>query len=87
VAGWDVRTHREVYGERDEQVPRYHRTEIAAIRRFRVQAFALSSGNLRVEEQAERLLRHGDRIAAVCSEPGPFVYAIHAERMVRVFPV
>lgn len=64
AAEWDVHTHREIYGERDEEIPdvewlercgregwivltmdrriRYRRTEIAAIRRFRVKAFALS---------------------------------------------
>lgn len=65
---------------------RYHRAEIAAIRRHKVKAFALTSGNLTAANQAERFIRNADRIDAACEEPGPFVYAVHARRIVRIFP-
>ena len=66
-AGWLVRTHLEVFGDRDQEITdvewlelcgreawivltmdrriRYHRAEVAAIRRHRVRAFVLTSGN------------------------------------------
>lgn len=65
---------------------RYNHAEIAAIRRFGVRAFALTSGNLTAAEQARRFVRNGDRITAACLVAGPFVYVVHAARIVRVFP-
>ena len=53
-AGWTLRTHHEIYGERDEQAARFDRSR--------------------------------QRIEEACADPGPFVYAVHADRIVRVFP-
>jgi hypothetical protein len=108
AAGWRLRTHREVYGERDQNVPdvewlelcgrealpvltadrriRYRPPEIAAIRRQRVKAFVLVGGSLRAAEQAERFVRNRERIHDACSDDGPFVYAVHAAQLVRIFP-
>jgi hypothetical protein len=77
-AGWTVRTHIEVFGDRDQVVKdvewlelcgqqgwivltmdrriRYHRDEVAAIRRHAVRAFVLASGNLVARDQARRLV-------------------------------
>jgi len=107
-AGWSVRTHLEVFGDRDERVPdvewlelcgredwvvltmdrriRYHRAEISAIRRHRVRAFALSSGNLSAPQQAQRFLDHEARIMAECEVSGPFVFAVQQRRLERIFP-
>ncbi len=107
-AGWIIRTHVEVYGDRDQSVQdvewlelcgredwpvltmdrriRYRPTEIAAVRRHRVKAFALTSGNLTAAEQAERFVRNGLRIEIACAEPGPFLYAVHATQIVGIFP-
>jgi len=65
---------------------RYRPREIAAIRRYRVKAFVLTSGNLRAAEQARRFLDQEQRIEAACSDSGPFVYAVRADRIVRLFP-
>ncbi len=107
-AGWNVRTHHEVYGERDQEIEdlewlercgrqgwpaltmdqriRYRPAEIAAVRRYGVKLFALTSGNLTAADQAQRFLRNEARIEAACEQPGPFVYAVHAEWIVRIFP-
>jgi len=107
-AGWQVRTHIEVYGSRDTEVAdvewlelcgregwialtmdqriRYRPSEVAAIRRHRVRAFALASGNLRGVDQAAWLLANDARMRAACIDRGPFVYAVHRDRIVRVFP-
>ncbi len=106
--GWLVRTHLEVFGERDQEVTdvewlelcgregwvvltmdrriRYHRAEIAAIRRHRVQSFVLTTGNLTAGQQAQRFVHNAARIAAACEVSGPFVYAVHPKRIVRIYP-
>lgn len=107
-AGWLVRTHIEVFGDRDEEVDdaewlelcgtngwvvltmdrriRYRRAEIAAVRRHRVRAFALASGNLQASGQAARFLSNEAAIVGACAEPGPFIYAVYADGIERVFP-
>ncbi len=107
-AGWLLRTHFEVFGERDEEVDdvewlemcgaealpvlskdrrlRYRPEEIAAIRRHRVRAFVLTRGGLRAADQVSRLEDNRMAIEAACGAPGPFVYAVHMDRIVRVFP-
>jgi hypothetical protein len=51
-----------------------------------VKAFALTSGNLTAAEQAERFVRNARSIEMACEEPGPLLYAVHADRIVRVVP-
>jgi hypothetical protein len=65
---------------------RYRRAEIAAIRRYAVKAFVLSSGNLRATEQANRFEDNRSAIEAACVDDGPFVYAIRADGILRIFP-
>jgi hypothetical protein len=65
---------------------RYRPVEIAAIREYAVKAFALTSGNLTVTQQAERFIVNEVAIRAACTADGPFLYAVHVDRIVRVFP-
>lgn len=65
---------------------RYRREEIAAIRRYGVKAFVLARGSLRAAEQVDRFDRHREAIVVACGDSGPFIYAVHAERIVRIFP-
>jgi len=65
---------------------RYRPNEVSAIRRHRVKAFALASGNLRARDQASRFLVNGDRVRAACTDLGPFVYAVYANGIERIFP-
>ena len=107
-AGWSVRTHIEVFGDRDQEVHdvewlelcgreawtvltmdrriRYHREEIAAIRRHGVKAFVLASGNLAAPDQARRFIDNQAAIVAACGEAGPFVYAVRSDGIARIFP-
>ena len=107
-SGWRVRTHHEVYRERDEDVSdaewleycggqrlpvltkdrriRYRPAEIAAIERHAVQVFVLTGGSLQADEQAARFDHRRARIDLECEQPGPFVFAVQANRIVRVFP-
>jgi PIN like domain len=108
AAGWQHRTHFEVFGHRDQAVTdvewlercgseswivltkdrriRYRPAEIAAVRRFAVKAFVLTVGNLTAAEQARRFNENRSRIEQACREDGPFLYAVHARRIQRLFP-
>jgi hypothetical protein len=108
-AGWRLRTHVEVFPDRDECVAdvewleycgheklvvlakdrrlRYRPAEIAVIKEFRLKAFVLSSGNLKAAEQIRRFLDNARRIEAACAGAGPFIYSVHARRIVRLFPI
>ena len=65
---------------------RYRPAEIAAIRRYRVKAFVLTSGELTALEQAERFIANAKAIEEASVAPGPLVYAVQAKRIVRVYP-
>jgi len=65
---------------------RYRPAEHAALREHGVRAFVLSSGNLTATDQARRLDTNRGRIEIACTEPGPFLYAVHAGQIVKVFP-
>ncbi len=65
---------------------RYRPAEIETVRRFGVRAFVLTSGNLVAAEQAARFERNRVRIEQVCAAEGPAVFAVHATRIVRMFP-
>jgi hypothetical protein len=65
---------------------RYRPAEIEAIRHFEVCAFVLTAGSLRGVEQAARFDRSRERIERACGEPGPFVYAVQSDRIVKIYP-
>ncbi len=65
---------------------RYRPEEVAAIQRHQVKAFVLTRGSLRAAEQAGRFETNRKQIVAACIDAGPFVYAVHVDRIVRVFP-
>ncbi len=60
---------------------RYNAAEKAAIKRHRVRCFCLTRQDLEAPEMAARFLRNLNRIAVVCQKPGPFLYAVHANRI------
>jgi hypothetical protein len=49
-----------------------------------VRAFCLAGGNLPAADMAARFLVNLDAITAACQDPGPFIYAVHATRIVRL---
>jgi hypothetical protein len=60
--------------------------EIDAIRRHRVRAFVLTSGQLTSSQLADRFCINAARIDAAAEEAGPLVFAVHARRIERLFP-
>ncbi len=68
---------------KDDRI-RYRPAERAAVVSHRVQAFCLTSGNLRASAMAERFLAVADGIARACADPGPFIYTVSATGLRRV---
>jgi len=60
---------------KDERI-RYRPAETQAVLAHHVQAFCLTSGNLRAPEMATQILSAIDHIAAACQPPGPFLYTL-----------
>lgn len=63
---------------------RYNRVERETVREHRVRCFCLSNRSLTGEEMAEWFLVNIDRIARSCREAGPFIYAVHKNRIDRL---
>lgn len=51
------------------------------VRAYHVRSFCLSNRNLTGEEMADRFIVNLERITRACSEPGPFIYAVHKNRI------
>jgi hypothetical protein len=65
---------------------RYRVAEIGVLAATRVKAFVLSGGNLSAREQAGRFVRNINHIRAACRDEGPFVYAVRARGIERLWP-
>jgi len=63
---------------------RYNRAEREAVKTHSVRCFCLSSQSLDGEEMAARFLRNLPRITSACRRPGPFIYAVHKNRIERL---
>lgn len=63
---------------------RYNTAEREAVERFSVRCFCLSNQSLNGQAMAERFLAHLDAIAEASREPGPFIYAVHQQRIERL---
>lgn len=63
---------------------RYNQAEREAVEAHRVRYFCLSSQNLAGDEMAARFLHNLSRITAACRTPGPFIYAVHRDRIERL---
>ena len=65
---------------KDKRV-RYNTAEQLVIARFGVRYFYLSRRDLTAEEMSHRFLTNLQRITAACQNPGPMIYAVHANRI------
>jgi hypothetical protein len=65
---------------------RHDREQQAMMVEHGVKAFVLTSGNLSAADQAARLLANIERIAEAAALDGPFIYAVHARRIERLWP-
>lgn len=58
--------------------------EQEAIRHHGARCFCLANANLRSQEMAQRYLNNLAAIARASAGPGPFLYAVHANRIERL---
>lgn len=64
---------------------RYNPAERSAVLRHSVQCFCLTSQSLSSDEMARRFLDNLDAIAQACADDaGPFIYAVHSNRIERL---
>lgn len=68
---------------KDERI-RYRPAEQAVVASHGVQAFFLTSGNLRAAAMADQYLSAMDEIALACREAWPFLYAVSGSGIRRV---
>lgn len=68
---------------KDERV-RYRPAERLALIEHNVQAFCLTSGNLRAQQMAEEFLLVLDDIATACAAHSPCLYAVSKGRLRRI---
>ena len=76
IEGWAVLM-------KDERI-RYTPAERAAVQEHQVRCFCLTSGNLTGDQMAQRFLDNLDAITAACAADGLFIYAVHANRIVKL---
>lgn len=65
---------------------RRNRAERDAVARTGARMFCIPSANLTAAEMAERLIHNQHRIIQHARKPGPYIYAVHSDRLERVFP-
>ncbi len=58
--------------------------EREAVQHFGVRYFCITRQDLTAAQMADRYLDHLGTIADACSEPGPFIYAVHERRVERL---
>jgi hypothetical protein len=63
---------------------RYNRAEREAVRTYGVRASCLSSQSLTAEEMSARFLGNLARITLACQDAGPFIYAVHKNRIEKL---
>jgi hypothetical protein len=77
-------TNRWVVFMKDERI-RYNPAERQAVADHSVRCFCLTSGNLTGDEMGNRFLDNLDSITVACeTDAGPFIYAVHATRIVQL---
>lgn len=68
---------------KDERIRR-RPAERLAIEANSARCFCITNMNLASAAMAQRYLDNLDGIASVCARPGPFMYAVHANRIERL---
>jgi hypothetical protein len=63
---------------------RYNPAEREAVTAHAVRCFCLSSQNLSAQEMVRRFLDNLGSITTACAEAGPFIYAVHSNRIARL---
>ena len=68
---------------KDERIRR-RPAERLAVQAHQARCFCITNMSLPARDMAGRYLTNLDAIAHACEEPGPFMYAVHANRIERL---
>ena len=68
---------------KDEAIRR-NQLERRAVKAFQVRCFCLTRQDLSAREMARRFVENLPAMVRACSQPGPFIYAVHASRIERL---
>ena len=63
---------------------RYNRAEREAVKRHAVRCFCLTRQDLSGPDMAARFIANLPAITRVCADPGPFIYAVHKDRVEKL---
>ncbi len=63
---------------------RYNRAEREAVKRHGVRCFCLNRQDLTGPEMAARFIANLGAMTRACVDPGPFIYAVHQDRIERL---
>lgn len=63
---------------------RYNRAEREAVKRHGVRCFCLTRQDLTGPDMAARFIANLEAITRACADPGPFIYAVHKDRIERL---
>ena len=79
AADWDLVTLA-------EQRIRYRRAEIDAVAQHEAQCFVITRGDLTSAMMADRFQASKRAIYEAVNESGPFIYAVHSDRLELLYP-
>lgn len=65
---------------------RYRSAEIAAVIEHKARCFVITRGDLTSAQYAERFITNRDAILRTAATPGPFIFAVHADRLEPLYP-
>ena len=65
---------------------RYRRAEIDAVVEHRARCYVITRGDLTSAQYAERFINNRQGILRTASGPGPFMYAVHLDRLEPLYP-
>jgi hypothetical protein len=65
---------------------RTRKAEIGAVIRHQARCFVITRGDLQSAEMANRLLANKNGILAATTTPGPFIYSVQSDRLLRLHP-
>ncbi|GGL46365.1 PIN-like domain-containing protein [Planomonospora parontospora] len=65
---------------------RYRQAEIEAVIEHHARCFVVTRGDLTSTAYADRFIANQDAIFSVSGTPGPFIYAVHTDRLERLYP-
>ncbi len=81
----DAATHGWPILMKDKRI-RYRRAEIDAVVRHRAQCFVITRGDLTSTEMADRFQASERAIYEAVNGPGPYIYAVHSDRLELLYP-